>query len=551
LATVREHLIQNSRDPEFRVWRGPSNRDSSDEEWEQDFWSPEEERPEPLDQQIDARGMIDDTFEECYDADAGEDRLQEVVAAVFAVADNIHHEFRSQEDWNEPTFSDPGEEEGPEDGQHADDGDSPNFGPHALEDALCGLYSGAKSSKLASTILLLNLCTVHGVSNCFADELFSILHGHILPDGNSLPRNHYAAKALTRELGLAYNIIHACESGCVIFRREYENLTECPVCQKPRFKDQDRKKFPLKVLRHFPIIPHLQRMFRSPTISQLLRWHSENRSDREGGDNMVRHPCDSKAWRHFHDNVDPTFRTDVRNIHFALAADGVNPFKQTRSSWSTWPVTLLNYNLPPWLSTKKFFVLLALLIPGKESVTSEVFDVYMEPLVEELLKLWYGVSAYDITKEWGQRTFQLRAVLLWTIHDFPGYGTMGGFSHQGYVACPWYGPDLGAEHSVELGKQTYGGTRRWLPPNHTYRSAGMKDHFDGKIEVCPKPEAVTVQEQLCHAVEYQAWRDAGNRPGVSGDPSKVHGVKRKSILNRLPYWEVCKSHYTSSLIIIA
>jgi hypothetical protein len=260
---------------------------------------------------------------------------------------------------------------------------------------------------------------------------------------------------------------------------------------------------------------------------------------------MVRHPCDSKAWRHFHDNVDPTFRTDARNIHFALAANGVHPFKQTRSSWSIWPVTLLNYNLPPWLSTKKFFVLLALLIPGKESVTSEVFDVYMEPLVEELLKLWYSVSVYDITKEWGQRTFQLRAVLLWTIHDFPAYGTVGGFSHQGYAACPWCGPDLGAEHSVELGKQTYGGTRRWLPPNHTYRSGGMKDHFDGKIEVRPKPEAVTVQEQLHHAAEYQAWRDAGNRPGAPGNPSKVHGVKRKSILNRLPYWEVCKSYYTS------
>jgi hypothetical protein len=111
-----------------------------------------------------------------------------------------------------------------------------------------------------------------------------------------------------------------------------------------------------------------------------------------------------------------------------MAADGVNPFKQTRSTWSTWPVTLLNYNLPPWLYTKKFFLLLALLIPGKESITSEVFDVYIEPLVEEILQLWYGITAYDITKEPMQRTFTLRAVLLWTIHDFPGYGTVGGFS---------------------------------------------------------------------------------------------------------------------------
>jgi hypothetical protein len=87
---------------------------------------------------------------------------------------------------------------------------------------------------------------------------------------------------------------------------------------------------------------------------------------------------------------------------------------------------LLNYTLPPWLSTKNFFVLLALLILGKQSVTSEVFDVYMEPLVEELLELWTSVAAYDVTKLVGFHAFMLCAVLLWKIHDFLGYGTIGG-----------------------------------------------------------------------------------------------------------------------------
>ena len=126
-------------------------------------------------------------------------------------------------------------------------------------------------------------------------------------------------------------------------------------------------------------------MFRLSSISKLILWHSENRINREGRDNLVRHPYDSKAWCHFHENVDASFGDDSQNIHFALATDDVNPFKQTRSTWSTWPVTLLNYNLPPWLCTKKFFVILTLLIPGKQSVTSEHLDVYLEPLVEELL----------------------------------------------------------------------------------------------------------------------------------------------------------------------
>jgi hypothetical protein len=152
----------------------------------------------------------------------------------------------------------------------------------------------------------------------------------------------------------------------VLFRGELANETNYPKYVKPRYKDQVGKKFPMKVLRHFPIIPHVQRMFRSPAISELLLWHMENKSNREGGDNLVRHPCDPKAWWHFHENVDSTFGIGARNIHFALAADGVNPFKQIRSTWSTRLVTLLNYNLPPWLCTKKFFVMLAFLIHGKD-----------------------------------------------------------------------------------------------------------------------------------------------------------------------------------------
>jgi hypothetical protein len=171
-------------------------------------------------------------------------------------------------------------------------------------------------------------------------------------------------------------------------------------------------------------------------------------------------------------------------------------------------------------------------------VTSKVFDVYLEPLVEEFLLLWEGVPAYDVTKGLGDRTFQLRGVLMWTIHDFPGYGTIGGFAHQGYAACPWCGPDLGAEHSIDLGKQTYGGTRRWLPENHKYRSPGMREHFNGEVDNRQQPRAVSVDEQLQHAAYYEGWKAARNKEGASQDPSKSHGVKRRSILFRLPYWKV-------------
>jgi hypothetical protein len=129
-------------------------------------------------------------------------------------------------------------------------------------------------------------------------------------------------------------------------------------------------------------------------------------------------------------------------------------------------------------------------------------------------------------------------MLLWTIHDFPGYGTIGGFAHQGYAACPWCGSKVGAKHSVELGKQLYTSTRWWLPDRHAYKSIKMQGHFIGQLETRSKPRAVSVEEQLQHAVEYESWRVADNRDGATGDPSKVHGCKRTSILYTLPYWKV-------------
>ena len=72
-------------------------------------------------------------------------------------------------------------------------------------------------------------------------------------------------------LGLSYNKIHACPNDCMLYRKEYENYTECHVCKTSRYledKDSDavgealskkKKKVPAKVLRHFPLIPRLQR----------------------------------------------------------------------------------------------------------------------------------------------------------------------------------------------------------------------------------------------------------------------------------------------------
>jgi hypothetical protein len=47
-------------------------------------------------------------------------------------------------------------------------------------------------------------------------------------------------------------------------------------------------------------------------------------------------------------------------------------------------------------------------------------NVYIEPLVDELLKLWDEITMYDISRPIGQRGFQFHGILTWKIHDAPG-----------------------------------------------------------------------------------------------------------------------------------
>ena len=128
-----------------------------------------------------------------------------------------------------------------------------------LREARTPLYARSSSNHLTSILLLLNCCTTFVVPNNFVDEL-KLLHETILPKGNMLPKNFYEARCLLMKLGLSYNSIHACRDGCCLFRKELEDATECPVCHKSWYVENS-KTILAKVLRHFPLIPHLRRMY--------------------------------------------------------------------------------------------------------------------------------------------------------------------------------------------------------------------------------------------------------------------------------------------------
>jgi hypothetical protein len=89
------------------------------------------------------------------------------------------------------------------------------------------------------------------------------------------------------------------------------------------------------------------------------------------------------------------FRSESRNIRFALSTDGMNPFGENRTVRSTWPVILTMYNLPTWLCHKRKYLMLSILIQGPKQVGTDI-DVFLEPLMEDVAKLWNeGVRMWD------------------------------------------------------------------------------------------------------------------------------------------------------------
>jgi hypothetical protein len=127
----------------------------------------------------------------------------------------------------------------------------------------------------------------------------------------------------------------------------------------------------------------------------------------------------------------PNFANDAKNIRLGLVTDGFNPCGNMNTEYSMWPVLVVPYNLPPWACMEESNFMMALLIPGPSAPGND-FDVFLEPLVEDLLELWKGVQTYDADSG---HMFNLRVAVLWCIHDYLALGTFFRRMTRGYFAC--------------------------------------------------------------------------------------------------------------------
>ncbi|KAL0553710.1 hypothetical protein IC582_007613 [Cucumis melo] len=312
------------------------------------------------------------------------------------------------------------------------------------------------------------------------------------PVGTYIPKSFYDAKRRLCDLGLGYDSIHACKYDYVLFQKEFAKFQSCPVCGESQYKmDSGKgKKIPNKVLRHFPLIPRLKRLFLSKHIGFEMRWHKYKRVDIE---DVLRHPADAAGWKHF-DREFPHFASEPRNVRLGLTSDGFNPFGNMSTTYSMWPVVLIPYNLPPWKCMKESNFFMSFLVPGPKSPGKEI-DVYLQPLIDELKKLWNSGST------------------------------------KGYQACPTCKEDTSL-FGIK-GKISFMGHRRYLPSDHIW--CRSRQH-DGKPERRPPPIVMSGDEILEQI-------NSINFPVLSKHPLKTNKKRKrtinwnkKSIFFELPYW---------------
>jgi len=244
-----------------------------------------------------------------------------------------------------------------------------------LKDSDEPLWDGCMNhNKLSAVAQVFTIKSDHELSEASYDKIIEWARS-ILPEGNRLKENFYAAKSMMKPLGLGYQKIDICHNFCMLYYLENAEMTECMTCGHSRYKPKTSRGKTLvanKKLRYFPITPRLQRSFMSPRTAEHMTWHQSHHAV----DGVMVHPSDGEAWKHFN-SVHPHSSSESRNVHLGLCTDGFNPFGSFAAPYSCWPVILTVYNLPLGMCMRSEFMFLSMVIPGPSSPGRNIDVVFV------------------------------------------------------------------------------------------------------------------------------------------------------------------------------
>lgn len=135
------------------------------------------------------------------------------------------------------------------------------------------------------------------------------------------------------------------------------------------------------------------------------------------------------------------------------------------------------------------YIFLALVVPGPEHPGRKL-NILMQPLVDEFQKLWDGVQTWDASLK---QNFTMKAMYLWSVHDFVAYGDFVGWSTHGRLACPYEYDCRGFTLRHGRKPSWFDCHRRFLPKSHVFRKQANSFWKNTKVFDDP-PRRLTREE---------------------------------------------------------
>ena len=287
------------------------------------------------------------------------------------------------------------------------------------------LYSKSSITVLQTLAKMFEWFTSHPGTSKEALSGVLKLQSEILPVGNSLPKSYKEAHRIIKPHLLKPQIFHACANDCILYHKQYEKNTECPVCSAPRYKHSG---VPVKKFIYLPLGPRITRLFSHKKTAKELQSHLDDLSNAD-----IYDIHDSPVWHKAYSNAG-IFKGDRRGISLTFCTDGVNPFNHVRVQYSMWPIMMTLLNLPREKRNLFGNILLLGIIPGYGTKEPKNLDPYLEVVVDEITEL-SGKNVYDAYQECN---FNLQIEIMLYILDYPGLGKVLKVSGSGaYKGCAW------------------------------------------------------------------------------------------------------------------
>ncbi|KAL2240148.1 UNVERIFIED_CONTAM: hypothetical protein Sindi_0656000 [Sesamum indicum] len=294
------------------------------------------------------------------------------------------------------------------------------------------------------------------------DQLYDVVHAVDQPFWNvkyclnhTLPRDYYSTEKLIKDLGLPIEKIDTCKNDCMLYWKDDVYLEYCKFVEMLG-TSRCGSETPLQ---------EVPRLYATGAIAEHMMWHATYQME-EGS---ICHPFDAKARKHF-DLMYPDFAEELRNVRLSLCTDG----------FATWAIRSYLFMLACYHHTR-------------------LIDMYLEPLIEELLQLWHvGVRTYDNTTD---KAFNIQTALMWTVNDLPAYGIASGWSTTGIIGCPVCIDDTRAFHLQHSRKVCYFHCHgQFLFEDHPYQR-NKKAFTKNRVEYKVARSRLT-GEQICDWVAY-------------------------------------------------